>query len=65
MAATPNAGDLEAVKNFVSGVKWHGHPGRVSSRAGSPCHRLTQNSLQPRDLSGNSRQMPLFWRPSV
>jgi len=36
-----------AVKSFVSGAKWHGHLGRVSSRAGSPCHRLTANSLQP------------------
>ena len=43
-AARP-APRCEAVKNFVPGVRWHGHPGRVSSRAGSPCHRLAQGSF--------------------
>ncbi len=31
---------------FLSISKWHGHLGRVSSRAGSPCHQLTQKFLQ-------------------
>ena len=38
--------------DFCVGVKWHGHLGRVSSRTGSPCHRLTQNFLQSQYFLG-------------
>ena len=46
---------LGTVRIFVSVLKWHGHLGRDFSRAGSPCHQLTQNFLQAHFLVSKRR----------